>query len=175
LLWRIDRSAGHPHRELYYRQCAEAVSRGLSFDRRSMSRLVQVTEAGKIYAALDNAPYRGTVRFLDAQDRRAALHQLLDIRGHILAMASHRERWTLGWPGSRLSDVELRERLFAVFFTAFEGQFRHFSRLLIVGDIVLQEMLLGDRDRREVSLIRLINEFGYPDPDNVRVRVQYSQ
>ncbi len=173
LLWRIDRSAGNPDREAYYRQCAEALVRGLGFESRSLHRLVNTIPAGEVCASLHNAPYRGTNRLVDAQDRRAAISQLVDLRDHILTMAAYKEEWVLGWPGSRLSNVALRERLFAVFFTAFEGQFRHFSRLLFVIDIVLQELLLGDRTEREISLIRLIKEYGYPDPADPAVRARF--
>lgn len=173
LLWRIDRSAGNPTREAYYRQCADALAQGLGFDRRSLYRLVRTTEAGKICPSLQNAPYRGTSRLIDAQDRRAAIRQLVDLRDHILAMGAYREHWTLGWPGSRITNIEVRERLFAVFFTAFESQFRHFSRLLFIIDIVLQELLLGDRAEHEISLIRLINEFGYPDPVSAQARALF--
>ncbi len=146
----------------------------MGFEQRSLYRLIQTTPAGKIYASLPNAPYRGTERLVDAHDRQTAIRQLADIRDHILAMGAYRSEWKLGWPGSRLSDVEMRERLFAVFFTAFEGQFTHFSRLLLVVDIVLQEMLLGDRQNREISLIRLIREYGYPDPHSSSVRQQFN-
>ncbi len=173
LLWRVDQSAGNPDREAYYRQCADALARGLGFANRSLYRLVRRTEAGRICPLLPNAPYQGTVRLVDAQDRREAIRHLVDLRDHILAMAAYREQWKVGWPGSRMTDGELRERLFAVFFTAFEGQFRHFSRLLFVIDIVLQELLLGDRREREISLIRLIREFDYPDPDSGDTRTQY--
>ncbi len=175
LLWRIDRSSDRPNHEAYYRQCAEAVARGLGFDRRSLHRLVRVAEAGKICRSLENVSYRGTERLVDAQDRRAAISQLMDMRDHILAMGAYREQWTLGWPGGRVADAELREHLFAVFFTAFEGQFRHFSRLIFVIDIVLQEMMLGHRDVLEISLIRLIQEFNYPDPSSASVRAQYER
>lgn len=174
LLWRIDRSAQNEGREAYYRYCAHALACGLGFADRSLSRLVQRTEAGLVCASIQNSPYQGTGRLVDAQDRRDAICQLMDLRDHILAMGAYREQWKIGWPGSRMTDVDLRERLFAVFFTAFEGQFRPFSRLLLVIDIVLQEMLLGNRVEQEISLIRLIQEFGYPDPDSVRTRTQYA-
>jgi hypothetical protein len=174
LLWRIDLSANNPKREAYYRQCANALAQGLGFENRSLFRFVQRNEAGSICSLLQNSPYQGTGRLVDAQDRRAAIWQLMDLRDHILAMGAYREQWNVGWPGSRLTSVELRERLFAVFFTAFEGQFRHFSRLLLVVDIVLQELLLGDRQEREISLIRLIQGFGYPDPDSGSTRAQFA-
>jgi hypothetical protein len=173
LLWLIDHCDGDSGREAYYRKAADSLSRALGFEKRSMCRLVQNTPAGGIYAVLENAPYRGTIWLVDAQDRRAAMRQLLSMRDHIVAMGVSRSRWQLGWPGSRLSDVELRERLFAVFFTAFDSQYSHFSRLLLVIDIVLQELLLGDRVSREVSLIRLIKEYGYPDPDDAMTLVLY--
>ncbi len=174
LLWRIDRSAENERREAYYRQCAHSLACGLGFENRSLYRLVQRTEAGHVCALIQNSPYQGTGRLVDAQDRREAIRQLMDLRDHILGMGAYREQWKIGWPGSRMTDVELRERLFAVFFTAFEGQFRHYSRLLLVIDIVLQEMLLGNRVEQEISLIRLIQEFGYPDPDSVSTRAQYA-
>lgn len=174
LLWRIDNASENPNIESYYRRCAGSVAAGLGFSDRSLCRLVRATPAGGIYGILQNAPYRGTARLVDAQDRRAAIRQLVDLRNHILSMGDYRSQWTLGWPGSRLSDVELRERLFAVFFTAFDGQFSHFSRLLLVIDIVLQEMLLGDRLHREVSLIRLIREFDYPDPDDSKTHAYFA-
>jgi hypothetical protein len=173
ILWRIDRSTALPNRETYYRQCATAIARGLDFEGRSIHRLARLTAAGAICITLENAPYRATNMLIDAQDRRAAIRQLIDLRTHILTMAAYREAWTLGWPGSRLSDTELRERLFAVFFTAFNGQFHHFSRLILVADIVLQELMLGDRQVREISLIRLIKEYDYPEPDSAKVREQY--
>ena len=67
----------------------------------------------------------------------------------------------------------MRERLFAVFFTAFDGQFRPFSRMILVIDIVLQELLLGVRKLQEISLIRLIQDYGYPDPHNAAVQAQF--
>jgi len=173
LLWRLDASAGEPRREAYYRQCADALARGLEFNNRSMYRMLQIAPAGQVCAALQNAPYRGTSRLIDAQDRREAIRHLVDLRGQILTMAAYRDRWTLGWPGSRISDVELRERLFAVFFTAFDSQFANFSRMLFVIDIVLQEILLGDRGEHQISLIKLIREFGYPDPDTHPLSVQF--
>jgi hypothetical protein len=174
LLWRLDAAGGDPKREAYYRQCADSVARGLAFENRSLYRMLINTPAGEICRSLQNAPYRGTARLVDAQDRRDAIRQLVDLRGQILTMAAYRDRWTLGWPGSRMTDVELRERLFAVFFTAFDSQFAHFSRMLFVVDIVLQELLLGDRVERQISLIRLIKEFGYPDPSSSAVRAQFN-
>lgn len=173
LLWRIDQSAEYPEREQYYRRCAASLARALSIEQRSLARMVDRTAAGEVYASLSNLPYRGTSRFVDAQDRRAAIWQLVDMRRHILEMGAYRDTWTLGWPGSRLSDVELRERLFAVFFTAFEGQFSHFSRLLLVADIVLEDLILGGNAHNEISLARLVHDFGYPDPDSETIRVTF--
>ena len=170
ILWRLDQSAGRAGRETYYRQCANALARGLGFENRSIYRLVKTLTAGEICGSIQNSPYRGTARLVDAQDRRDAIRELMEMRGHILAMGEGRLKRTVGWPGSRMTNVELRERLFAVFFTAFDGQFRHFSRLLLVVDIVLEEMLLGQIEMREVSLIKLINELGYPDPDKAATR-----
>jgi hypothetical protein len=166
ILWRLDQAAEDPGREGYYRQCALALARGLGIDQRSLGRMVERTPSGSICAMLPNVSYQGTSWLVDAQDRREAIRQLVDMRQHILAMGAYRNSWTLGWPGSRLTDGELREHVFAVLFTAFEGQFSHFSRLLLVIDIVLQELILGKIDYSEVSLARLSQEFHYPDPDS---------
>jgi hypothetical protein len=170
LLWCIDNAAGEPGRVTYYRRCADAVVRSMNLEHSSISRVVQNTPAGSIYVSLENVPYRGTARFVDAPDRRVAIRQLLSLRAHIVGMGTDRQGWTRGWPGSRLSDVELRERLFSVFFTAFDSQFSHFSRLILVIDIVLQEILIGSRQPYETSLISLIKNFGYPDPDEPESR-----
>ncbi|MBN1966794.1 MAG: hypothetical protein JW910_19230 [Anaerolineae bacterium] len=174
LLWRIDHSAEHGSREVYYRQCATAVARGLEFDEHPLERIVRAAPVGEVCAALASVPYRKSRgRLVDAHDQAEAIRQLVALRDHILTMAAYHEQWTLSWPGSRVVDVELRERLFAVFFTAYDSQFRHFSRLILVIDIVLQELLLGDRKEREVSLIRLIKTCGYPDPESASTRAQY--
>ncbi len=41
-------------------------------------------------------------------------------------------------------------------------------------DIVLQELLLGNRDSSEFTLGTLIDRFGYPDPEDKRVRDLYN-
>lgn len=174
LLWRIDQASNDLDKAVYYRQCAAAVARGLGFQSRSMYRIVMAAQPGDIYKTIGHAPYRGTTRLVDAQDRRAAIRQLVDMRGNILSMGIYREQWTLGWPGSRITDTELRDRLFAVLFTAFNGQFSHFSRLLLVIDIVLLELLLDDRTDMQISLIRLIREYNYPDPDDEKVRAIFT-
>ncbi len=170
ILWRLDQSAANPAREAYYRQCALALARGLGFDQRSLGRMVERTAAGSICESLQKVPYQGTSWLVDAQDRREVIRQLVDLRQHILAMGAYRDSWTLGWPGSRLTDGMLREHVFAVLFTAFEGQFSHFSRLLLVIDIVLQELIMGTCDGKEISLTRLSQEYGYPDPDSAVAR-----
>lgn len=175
LLWRIDRSVESPQHEAYYRRCADSLARGLAIDQRSLIRMVQRMPAGQVYDSLSNIPYQGTTRLVDAGDRRAAIWQLVDMRRHILELGAYRDAWTLGWPGSRLSDTVLRERVFAVLFTAFQGQFGHFSRLLLVADIVLQDLILGAHDCHEISLVRLVHEFGYPDPDSDEVRETFEQ
>ncbi len=170
LLWRIDRSAANPEFVEYYRACAAALARGLGIANRSVVRMVARSAAGEIYANLTRMPYQGTGRLVDAADRRDAIGQLIDLRRHILEMGAYRDLWTVGWPGSRLADEELRERVFAVLFTAFDGQFSHFSRLLLVVDIVLQELILMERYQNDISLVRLVHDYDYPDPDSTEVR-----
>lgn len=173
LLRRIDYSADYPAQEKYYRRCVQALAQALGFAERGLGRMVKTAQAGEVCARLESTPYRGTGRLVDAQDRRAAIRDLVDLRLHILEMGAYRQRWTVGWPGSRMLDGQLRERLFAVFFTAFDSQYRPFSRLILVIDIVLQELLLGHRHNDEVSLIQLIQEYGYPDPEKGSTRAQF--
>ncbi|GAB4571363.1 MAG: hypothetical protein Kow0077_07900 [Anaerolineae bacterium] len=173
LLWRIDESHEHAQREEYYRQCADALARGLQIENRSIHRMVRRISAGEIYATLPRISYQGTAWLVDAQDRRDAIGQLTDMRQHILAMGAYRDKWTLGWPGSRITNAQLRERIFAVLFTAFEGQFSHFSRLLLVIDIVLEELVLDRSHSIEISLERLQRDFGYPAPDSAVAKATF--
>jgi hypothetical protein len=67
----------------------------------------------------------------------------------------------------------LRERVFAVLFTALQGQFGHFGRLLLVVDIVMADMLLGMQEAKEVKLSHLVNKHDYPNPTDNLVRLSY--
>ena len=80
----------------------------------------------------------------------------------------------VSWPGSGILDTELRERVFAVLFTALQGQYNSFGRLLLVVDIVLSDLLLGMQpDTKEVGLQQLVYDYNYPDPTDSRVRWTY--
>jgi len=46
--------------------------------------------------------------------------------------------------------------------------------LLLVIDIVMHELLLGQRAMTEVSLGTLIDQHGYPDPEDPAVRALYA-
>ncbi len=173
LLWRLDHAGERTGRADYYRQCSEALAKGLGFYGSSLERLVRITPVGEIYASLGNAPYRKTEHLVDARDRRAAIEQLAALRDNVLTIGTYKEKWELGWPGSGIADLELRERVFAVLNTALRGQFLHFSRILLVIDIVLQELLLGSRTPKEVTLRELIEEYGYPDPESPETRRMY--
>lgn len=173
LLWRLDKHAEQPKKVKYYRQCALALADGLGLKGRSVFRLVEVTPAGQLYKQLPNAPYRGTHRLIDAHDRKAAITQLAELRADVLKIGTYQDNWPVSWPGSGIIDTELRERVFAVLFTALQGQFSSFGRLLLVVDIVLANLLMGIQPSVEVSLSQLIAEYGYPDPNDPRVRWEY--
>jgi hypothetical protein len=171
LLWRVDISAGIPNRERYYRQCAQALGEALGLKKQPISRLVQSTQAGQIYSQLPNLPYRsGSGGFVDAKDRKAALTQLITMREDTLRMGTYNETWLGGWPGDGIQDNELRERVFAVMFTALQGQYTNFARLLLVIDIVIANLLFGFDELPEVQFGQLTSEYHYPDPRDPRVR-----
>ncbi|MEP7292438.1 MAG: hypothetical protein ABI835_11680 [Chloroflexota bacterium] len=170
LLWRIDANAGLPNRERYYRQCAQALGTAIGLKKLPITKLVQSTAAGQIYNQIPNLPYRSGGRFVDAKDRKAALTQLMMLRADTLRMGTYNESWLGGWPGDGIQDNELRERVFAVMFTALQGQFNNFARLLLVIDIVIANLLFGFEELGEAQFTQLTAEHGYPDPRDERVR-----
>jgi hypothetical protein len=173
LIWRLDRSAEHAGKSRYYRHCTRALGDGLGLQNRSVYRLVEYTAPGELYRQMPNAPYRGTNRLVDAQDRKAAIAQLIQLRDDVMRVGTSQETWGKSWPGSGITDPEVRERVFAVLFTALQGQFTNFSRLLLVTDIVLANLLLGFEPQREASLQQLVDQYGYPDPIDNRVRQEF--
>lgn len=174
LLWRVDRHAEQPYLVAYYRQCADALARAMDFYQKGLGRLVRTTPPGSLYRSLSNVPFRETGRLVDASARKAAIDQLVRLRGDVLSIGSYQHEWVVGWPGSGIINDELRERVFATLFTALRGQYQYLARLLLVIDIVLQELLLGTRQNTEFSLGTLIERYGYPDPENPAVRNLYS-
>lgn len=173
LLWRLDQCVEMPGRARYYRRCAQALGDGLGFRGRSLFRLVELTEPGSVYAQLPNAPYRGTVMLVDALDRKAAIRQLAELRSEILSIGAMPQAWKGTWPGKNISDPEVRERVFAVLFTALQGQYSQFSRLLLVLDIVLSNLLLGFDPNDEITLAELVSHHNYPDPADPQTRRDY--
>ncbi len=173
IVWRIDRHAEHAHLETYYRGCERALARAFGFERHSLGRMVRTTPAGQIYHQLSNVPFQATGRLGDAAGRKAAIQQLAALRSNVLAIGSYQHDWVVGWPGSSILDLELRERVYATLFTALRSQYTHFGRLLLVMDIVLEELLLGTRGLQELSLGTLIDRYGYPDPEDPDVRQLY--
>ena len=173
LLWRIDQSINQPAHIKYYRRCALADAAGLEMQGRSVFRLVEVTAPGDLYNQLPNAPYRGTNRLIDASDRKAAITQLTQLRADVLKIGTYQDHWPVSWPGSGIVDTELRERVFAVLFTALQGQFSSFGRLLLVVDIVLSDLLLGMQPAKEINIDQLIAEYDYPDPNDSKIRWEY--
>ncbi|MHB8626443.1 MAG: hypothetical protein ACYDBJ_14675 [Aggregatilineales bacterium] len=173
LLWRQDH-AGNERRAHYYRRCAQSLAVALGLADREIGRLVRVTPAGGIYAALENVPYRVIDRTVDAADRRAAIRQLLQLRGEVLQIGVYDQGWDGTWPGSGIVDTDLRDRVFAVLFAALPGQFPSFARLLLVIDIVLQELLTGARRGPSILLYALLREYGYPDPASSEMKALYA-
>ncbi len=172
LLWRIDHHAEHAGHRNYYHACAAALGAALELPPKLML-VVETAAAGEIIHSLYNVPYRGGERLVDAPDRKAALTQLLTMRDDTMRIGTYQEGWARGYPGSGIVDTELRERVFAVLFTALQGQFSHYGRLLLVLDIVLGDLLLGTGCAQECSLEMLVNDFEYPDPNDPDVRRHY--
>lgn len=170
LLWRLDRSAAVPPHERYYRQCVRALGAALGIKAHPITRLIESTRCGEIYQQLPNLPYRSPQRLVDAQDRKAALAQLITVRADVLRVGTYSDTWNGGWPGSGLLDNEMRERVFAVLFTALQGQYANFGRLLLVVDIVIGNLIFGFEELPEVALTQVIADYGYPDPRAVSVR-----
>ena len=173
LLWQADLNASKPELAQYYVQCSRALARGLDIENTLLGRIVKTTVPGHLCDALENVPFRESPRLNDASARKAAIHQLVSLRSDVLKIGSYQYDWVVGWPGSGIADPELRERVFATLFTALRGQYDHFGRLILVIDIVLQEMMLGTRDAKEVTLWMLIDRYGYPDPEDEAVRALY--
>jgi hypothetical protein len=173
LLWRIDRHADLENLVQYYSACAASLATALGFEQRGLGRLIRTVSPGELCLSLSNVPFRQSGRVVDATSRKAAIHQLVLLRSDVLSIGSYQHDWVVGWPGSGIANTELRERVFAILFTALRGQYAHFGRLLLVIDIVLQEFLLGTRSVSEFSLGTLIERYGYPDPEDPAVRVLY--
>jgi hypothetical protein len=173
ILWRLDRSSEKPNRAKYYQQCAAALAEALNFKTHALHRLVEMSEPGEIYQHLPNLPYRAGGRLVDAQDRRAAIGQLIALREHIFGIGTYQENWGGSWPGSGILDSEVRERVFAVLFTALQAQYANFARLLLIVDIVLANLLLGYDLTQEITLPELVAQFSYPDPGSSRVQKQF--
>lgn len=173
LLWRVDHHADLPKRATYYRQCARALGEALSLPAVVM-RAVEAAEAGTVYQHLQNMPYRGERR-LDAPDRKAAIQQLMQLRDDTLRIGTYQEGWNNSYPGSGITDTELRERMFAVLFTALQGQYSNFGRLLLVVDIVLSDLLVGMGEAvGEFNLHDLVTQYSYPDPTDTQVKKAYA-
>lgn len=170
LTWRADHCVGQPNRLRYYLACMRAMISAIGMEERALGRVLRTTEPGQFYATLSNVPFRDGERLMDASARKSAIDQLVRLRADVLSIGTYPHDWVVGWPGSGVSDTELRDRIFATLFTALRSQYAHFGRLLLVIDIVLQELLLGMREMTEVSLGTLIDQHGYPDPEDRLVR-----
>lgn len=175
LVWRLDQAEPGSQREQYYRRCVRALGAALEIDRHPLGRLIEVTPQGGLYRQIPNLPYRSGVRTVDVPDRRSALAQLITMRADILRMGTYHESWAGSFPGSGILDDDLRERVFAVLFTAYQGQFPNFGRLLLVTDIVIGNLIFGlNVPMREVFLGQLIDDYDYPNPIDPRVRRDFA-
>ncbi|MCB9457733.1 MAG: hypothetical protein H6671_17245 [Anaerolineaceae bacterium] len=173
LLWRLDQVAAEPIKVKYYRRCLQAVAAGLGIQGSQVVKLMELSAPGQLYEQLANVPYRSANRLLDAQDRKAAIAQMAQLRLDILRVGTYHDKWPVSWPGSGIMDTDLRERVFAVLFTALQGQYENFGRLLLVIDIVLSELLLGTREMAEVNVADLVEVHGYPNFNDTKVRALY--
>jgi hypothetical protein len=138
LLWRLERAGQRSIGVSYYRRCERAMAMALTLTDAEIGKLVKLTSPVKLGEELPNLPYRNGERRVDAQDRKAAITQLWKLRADVLSMGSYPEVWRSAWPGSGIENEELRERVFAVLFTALPSQYAPFARVLLVTDIVLQ-------------------------------------
>ncbi len=173
LIWRLDSCADKPKRASYYRACLAALAQALGIQDTALHKLVRITPPGEIYAQITNLPYRSGSRLLDAQDRKAAIAKLVQIRDSICTLGASQQNWRVSYPGAGIVDIDLRERVFAVLFTAFQGQFGNFARLLLVGDIVLASLLVGYDVVADINLHDLVLRSGYPDPESERAQSEY--
>jgi hypothetical protein len=172
LLWRQDH-ADNERRVQYYKRCTQALAPALGLADREIGRLARAASPGGIYDALENVPYRLADRTVDAADRRAAIRQLLQLRSDVLQIGVYDQHWDGTWPGSGIVDGDLRDRVFAILFSALPGQFPSFARLLLVTDIVLQDLLTGARRGPSILLYALVREYSYPDPALPEVKALY--
>lgn len=169
LLWRLDYAADHAAKTRYYRRCSDALGQALKLPT-PLLRLVETAKPKHIYKELPNMPYRQPAHLIDAHDRKASIAQLVQLRDETLRIGTTQENWGGSFPGSGIQDEELRERVFAVLFTALQGQFSNFGRILLVIDIVLSDLLVGLNTQQEITLNDLVDDFGYPNPQDHAVR-----
>ncbi len=74
--------------------------------------------------------------------------------------------------GRKSNHSESYKRVFAVLFTALQGQYSSFGRLLLV-DIVITNLIVGFEEPPEIPLSQLIAQYGYPDPRDDRARADF--
>jgi hypothetical protein len=166
ILWRLERAGQRNLGVAYYKRCERALAAALALNETELGNLIKTTPPTKLNEEIPNLPYRGWGRRVDAPDRKAAIAQLWKLRGDVLTMGSYPETWRTAWPGSGITDEELRERMFAILFTALPSQYAPYARLLLVTDIVLQELMLGTRRTSSFLLHTLVKDFGWPDPQS---------
>jgi hypothetical protein len=175
LIWRLEQSAISGVGLAYYRRCESSLALALHLTETDLGKLVKTTPPTDLSEAIPNLPYRKTERLRDASDRRSAIGQLWNLRCDVLRIGRYSQQWGVGWPGSGIIDQELRERMFALLFTALPSQLDHYARLLLVLDIVLQELLTGARRGNSFLLHTLIHQYHYPDPTSPESLALYRQ
>lgn len=174
VVWRLDQAGRRGRAVPYYRRCERALSGALRLTETELDNAVRHTAAGRIGAELSNVAYRGNERRVDATDRKAAVAQLWTLRSDLLTMGTYAESWQPGWPGGGIEDEELRDRVFAILFTALPSQFPPYARLLPLADIVLQELLIGTRRGESHLLHHLVRDHGWPPPLSVETRALFT-
>lgn len=165
LLWLLDQAGKVQVGINYFRKCERALANALGITDTSLGHLVKITPPGAIIDNIPHLSYRKTERRIDALDRRHATAQLLQIRSDVMRLGSYVRTWDVSWPGSRITDEELRDRVYAVLFAAMPSQFDAFARILLVLDIVLQELLIETRRGDSFLLFTLVTKYGWPDPE----------
>ncbi|HVO68929.1 MAG TPA: hypothetical protein VMT24_02720 [Aggregatilineaceae bacterium] len=174
ILWRLDRSAGHDGKSLYYRACAIALLNALELRDTPLGQVMRAAVPGTNYDALSTVPFKEKELSPDAESRGAAIGQLVKMRSDVLTMGVYQEAWEIRWPGNGILDLDLRDRMHTVLFTALPSQYPVFARLLLVVDIVLQELLTGSHKPVEVDIPALILTYHFPDPRDPDVQLLYT-
>lgn len=177
LLWWMDYTADTEAYSLYYRRCAAALAKGLSLQEQPVGILLSRVAAGDAYNVLSHPPYWGGTNKHDAGQRRTALQHLLRLRSQIMSISAQQQELASmadRWPGNAILDTEIRNRVSTVLFNVLPGQYAEFASMLLLIDIVLQEMITGQRRMPSIPLYELVTKFNYPKPEDPSLQHLFS-